>query len=160
MNEIIIDGNIYNLIGIWKKTKTDRSVDSKGHQYIFPTNGKPWSGSEQFIKRLMDIQTYIENNEPKKKIKYKNKSQCLLCSEHIVKNRYILSNYIWDDSLIHYIKKHNYEPHRNFIDKIFEFDITTKETLNLKGRMTILNSATFLKLERNQIMILDALMRH
>lgn len=162
MNEIIIDGKIYNLIGIWKKTKSDKSVDSKGQHYHFPTDNKIWTGSEQFIARLSDVQEYITNYEPKKKIRMNDKkSECLLCSENLSKNRFILNNYIWDDTLIHYVKSHNYEPYRDFIDKIFEYDISTKETLNLKGRISTNSSSTsFLKLDRNQIMILDALMRH
>lgn len=162
MNEIIIDGKIYNLIGIWKKTKSDKSVDSKGQHYSFPTDNKIWTGSEQFVGRLLDVQNYITTHEPKKKINVQDKkTTCLLCSQNVSKNRFILNNYIWDETLAHYVEQHNYEPHRDFIDKIFEYDITTKEVLNLKGRIsTNTNLTNFLKLDRNQIMILDALMRH
>src|SRR5690606_16550512 len=49
-------------------------------------------------------------------------------------------------------------------DKIFEYDISTNqhnyETVKLKGRITPDNNVNFLKLDRNQIMILDALMKH
>lgn len=163
MNEIIIDGKIYNLIGIWKKSKTDNSVDSKGQNYEFPTNNKNWTGSDQFVNRLFDVQKYIEKYIPKKKLDINaNKSKCLLCNELLHKSRYILNNFIWDDTLTHYVKNHNYEPHRDFIDKIFDYNISTKNTLKLEARITENEtmSANFLKLDRNQIMILDALMRH
>lgn len=161
INKTIIDGKIYNLIGIWKKSKSDNSVDSNGQSFAFPTNGKIWTGSEQFIKRLKDVQEYISKYESKKKILSKTQeSNCLLCKNKVSKTRYIIENYVWDSSLIHYVEKHYYEPHRDFIDKIFNYDITTEEIVKLKGNVTTANTGKFLKLDRNQIMILDALMKH
>lgn len=161
MNEIIIEGKIYNLIGIWKKSKNDNSVDSKGQKYSYPANNKTWSGSTQFAERLLEIQEYIEKQEPKKKIiTDKKKCKCLLCDDYLDKNRYKMNNYIWDETLVHYVKNHNYEPCRDFIDKIFSYDISIKETLNFESKITSKNFNYYLKLDRNQIMILDALMRH
>lgn len=161
MNEIIIDGKIYNLIGIWKKSKSDKSVDSKGKRYQFPSENKFWTGSKFFAERLADVESYIRENNKEKYIEdEKNNHKCLLCSKSITKNRYILTNYLWDSSLIHYVTHHNYEPPREFIDKIFLCDISTKEIVNLQASMSVIGSSNYLKLDKNQLMILDALMRH
>jgi hypothetical protein len=163
MNEIIIDGKIYNLVGIWKKSKSDKSVDSKGNQYLFPSVGKVWTGSDQFVKRLLDVENYITRFEKKNIINVKNSdTSCVLCPDTTLsKKRFILENYIWDTSLSHYVKYHNYEPHRDFIDKIFEYDISVDHIVKLKARVKHEKSGqNFLKLDKNQIMILDALMKH
>ena len=161
MNEIIIDGSIYNLIGFWKKNKSDKSVDSKGNNFIIPKNKNSWTGSEQFIHRLKIIQEYIEQYQPNRVIRVeKNNIKCLICYKNINMKKYIIDKYIWDDTLIHYIEVHNFEPHRKFIDKIFELDIhSDNKPIKLMGRI-ISEKQNFIKLEKNQIMIIDALMKH
>lgn len=154
INETIIEGKIYNMIGIWKKSKSDNSVDSKGQPFLFPCEGIFWTGKEQFIDRLMDIQQYINK---KHKIKKKNnKTKCLLCDEMLYQSIYTHQGYLWNNTLNHYVLTHNYEPPRVFIDKVFNCDISIKKNIIISGII----SNKFLKLERNQLMILDALMKH
>ena len=156
-NEIIIDGKMYKLESIWRKNKNDMSKDSKGNLYPFPEVGVKWTGQTQFINKLTEIQNYLETLSLKDN-KCKN---CLLCNKKCVSSkRYILKNYIWDNGLLHYIKKHNIQPNRDFIDKIFNYNITINTKLNLIGRIKLKEKEQYLKLEKNQLMILDALMKH
>lgn len=161
-NEIIINGKMYKLESIWKKNKLDDSKDSRGQPFIFPKNGKKWSGQHQFIDRLIEIQEFLINNDKSSELfKKETCSDCLLCSEKcVVSGRFILGRYIWDDGLVHYISKHNIKPTEKFIDKIFNYEMTNNSSLKLTGRVKNNNNIKYLKLGKNQIMILDALMIH
>jgi hypothetical protein len=163
-NEIIIDGKIYKLELIWRCSKNDNSKDIKGHLFPFPKEGSKWTGQSQFLDRLIEIQDYLEYHK-KKSFDLPNKKckNCLLCDEkNIITKRYVLGNYVWDNGLTHYVKNHNIQASRDFIDKIFNYDISSDINIRLMGKITLDNAKTpkFLKLEKNQIMILDALMRH
>jgi len=164
INEIIIDGKIYKLESVWRCSKDDNSKDMRGKMFPFPVQQMNWTGQMQFIDRLKEIQDHLELHEkrsinlPSKKCK-----DCLLCDEkNIITKRFVLGNYVWDNGLIHYIKNHNIRPSRDFVDKLFTFDIPSDTMVRLIGRITTNNEKTssFLKLEKNQLMILDALMRH
>lgn len=160
MNTLILNGNLYNLIGFWKKNKTDNSVDSNGVSFEYPQEHQTWSGQSQFIEHLKNIEQCMNEFEPKKVIPYSKNTKCLLCKDNLNNNRYIYDNFMWSSTLIHYIEKHNYEPPRFFIDSLFSTNVCNKNKyIQLQGRV-VSNKKTFLKLEKNQLMILDALMKH
>jgi hypothetical protein len=163
LNEIIIDGNIYKLESIWKKHKHDNSKDIKGNLYQFPKEGGIWSGQSQFIDRLYEVQDFLQNNNKMIQLESNKCSDCLLCKEKcIISIRYNIGQYIWDNGLTHYIHNHNIKPTDEFIEKIFNFDISKFHDLPLKliGRVKTHDNTIYLKLEKNQIMIIDALMKH
>lgn len=161
-NEIIINGKMYKLESIWKKNEKDNSKDSKGNPFIFPKIGSKWSGQQHFIDRLIEVQEFLINNNKSSDLFEKNScSDCLLCKEKcVVSGRFVLGRYIWDDGLVHYISKHNIKPTEKFIDKIFNYEIKSDAPLKLTGRIKNKKDTTYLKLKKNQIMILDALMIH
>jgi hypothetical protein len=73
---------------------------------------------------------------------------------------------VWEDGLIHYIKDHNIRPREKFIDALF---FNTKHSIKKSALRIKCNSAkdieikdgiNYVKLSRNQIMIMDALMTH
>jgi hypothetical protein len=142
--EIIINNKIYKTIAIWD----DNNI---------PKKGIAWSGSEQFIKRLQEVQKIL-NKIGTEKLKCMD---CLLCNEKCVTTkRYMLDNYVWDNCLEHYIKIHNFQPDEKFIEKVFYYDMSKNVSLHLQGRIKQKNNITYLKLDKNQLIILDALMKH
>lgn len=163
-NEILINGKIYKLESIWKKNKKDKSKDIKGFPFPFPKNGNTWSGQLQFINRLTDVQNYLlQNTNSFNRFDKKDCMDCLLCSKKcIVSGRFILGVHVWDTGLIHYVEQHNIKPSETFIEKIFNYDLfqSNENILKISGRIKIKKNKKFLKLDKNQIMIFDALMRH
>jgi hypothetical protein len=163
-NEIIIYGRIYKLESIWRCSKTDNSKDIKGNIFPYPKEEKKWSGQLQFLNRLKEIQKYLKH-DTKKYIKLSSDKckNCMLCdANNITTKQYILDKYIWDTGLMHYIKNHNIKPSEGFIEKLFNYNMPADTSIKLSGRLKInsVKNINFLKLEKNQLMILDALMRH
>lgn len=64
--------------------------------------------------------------------------------------------------MTHYIKTHNCIPCDNFVDFIFNFDLNKILPINLVGRVTHNddNDLHYIKISKNQLLILDALMKH
>lgn len=121
---------------------------------------KHWAGEYQFIKRLNEIQDILIENNKYKKIKNDN---CLLCGKKIISKEFIIEEFRWNDSLIHYIEKHHFKPSDKFIDFIYRFKTSkniTKKIFKFKSNRYIINDISYVKLKRNQILILDALLIH
>lgn len=110
--------------------------------YLFesPNNKKsvPWDYVD-FVNKLIDIQ---------KKTKYVIiENPCKLCNYKKKVKVFTLKNIVWESILVHYIKKHHIKPSSEFMDFIYRyFDNPEKKTL--------------LKIGKNQLYILDALMKH
>ena len=158
MNEILIDGKTYKLVCAWRNSKKDNSKDIKGNIYPFPKTELLWTGQSQFVERLTDIQKYLF----KKKINKHKCMDCLICDGKCVSSsNFSLGKYMWDDSLIHYISKHNIKPPEEFMDKIWNFEMSENdEPVTILGKVFIKKQKKYLKLGKNQIMIFDALMKH
>lgn len=158
INEILIDGKIYKLICIWRNSKSDESKDIKGKLFPFPKNENSWSSQNQFVERLKDVQTYLQKKNPQKQ----KCVECLLCDKKCIRStRFSIGNYVWDSNLVHYIEIHNIKPPEEFIERIWNYDMSEKDkSVHLFGRLTTKNKKKYLRLGKNQIMILDALMRH
>jgi hypothetical protein len=160
INEIVIDDRIYKMVCIFS---ADKSRDSKGDLFPLPKEGKGnWTFKKQLLNRLNEIETFLEqkfmlHNSRMELIKPKD---CLLCSnKSVATKRFILDNYIWEDSLYHYIDVHNIKPPDIFIDKLFKYNIINSTPIKILGEIES-EYINFIKLDRNQIMILDALMKH
>lgn len=56
----------------------------------------------------------------------KEKKDCLICNKrNVYTKKYFLSNWMWEDSIIHYIKVHNIEPSVDFKDFIYNDALDT-----------------------------------
>lgn len=160
MNEITVNNTIYKLICAFRE-RDDTSRDSQGNKFPQPKpHMQPWTSKKYFLKRLTAIQTFLD-----RKVAPDSQTQkcvpCLLCDEKCIgTKRYNLGPYIWDSSLLHYVSKHNIKPPEQFIDRIFIYNMSTKKPLKLFGRVVKDISSVFLKINRNQLHVLDALMRH
>jgi hypothetical protein len=159
--KIIVDGKIYKLESVWRTGKDDKSKDMNGELYPLPEVGTSWTGQNQFIDRLFEVQDHLDNKLKNVNFEDKKCIDCLLCNEKcVVTKRYNIANYIWDDGLVHYVQKHNIKPSEDFIHKIFNFELSQDTSIGLIGRVKTKDKITYLKLDKNQIMILDALMKH
>lgn len=164
INHVIQNKKIYRLESVWRKTKHDETKDINENLFPYPVEGKGWSGSEQFINRLSDIQKYLDQKYIDNKIKKISLCKdCKLCDEKcVITKMYKLNGYGWEDGLIHYILKHNVMPSEEFIEMIFKTNIIPKneKLLKLNGRTKVKEHMQYVKLDANQVMILDALMKH
>lgn len=179
-NTIIDGAKEYKLEKIWRSKKNDNSRDSRGELFPFPSNQKPWSGNEIILNRIKNIdQVLDEKNRYDKYIVSKN---CLLCDKkNVSTKKYRYSGFMWEDGLVHYIDKHNIEPSTEFKEFILNRSMTkllnrsgnnrnnlqdtslTKKS-KTKGRLilsrVINNEHEYVMINRNQMLIMDALMIH
>ena len=70
-NYIKIKNKIFKAQMIWKNNKNDMSKDADDKPFSFPKKGKPWSASNDFIKRLHEIQNLMENKKPQNETAWK-----------------------------------------------------------------------------------------
>lgn len=161
MNSMKIGEITYKCESCWRSKKDDVKYDINGKEYPYPIEGLDWSNRSSFLKRLDKIGEILQDNH--KYIPTHKKKNCLLCGQSDIFNKYfVLGDTIWQNGLSHYIEKHNVKPSEKFIEKIynFQYDKNKSEVLKLDGVMYKMNDLKYIKLDRNQIMIMDALMNH
>jgi hypothetical protein len=155
MNTIIRNNKEYKLIGYWDNDGD--GFDSKGEKFIKPEEGKKWNGQEYFIQQLELVQFLLQKNKYYKK--YEDNKNCMICDEKYISfGRYTWKRFIWEDGLIHYIEKHNFQPNELFLDLIFFFKLEKK--IKLIGNIKKINNLNFIKINQNQLLIMDALLTH
>lgn len=165
-NIIIIKNREYNLEKVFRKFKNDSTKDAKGELYPYPKIGSEMIEKNNFLERLENLNEILENKN--KFYNYKNKYDCLICGEkNVSTKRYYHNRVMWEDSLYHYVHKHNVDINRSFKDYLFtlKFDTMIDNTKPSRGKAMILkqikkNNKNYVKLEINQLLVLDALMAH
>lgn len=163
MNKQIRNNIVYYYESYWAPNGKSL-VDANGNKYPIPKlSTKEWAGKEQFEKKLIHVQNYLKSTKKFIEGTYSN-SDCLLCSSHkITSGSYNLNNTLWENGLTHYIQAHNIKPSSEFIDMIYQFNpiiSQNKRTIKYKSKSYTIDNIKYIKLQRNQIMILDALMTH
>lgn len=164
MNIIYRDNKEIKYESKWRTTKDDKTKDSYGKLYPWPKEGKYWQGSEQFINILKLLEEYLHDKN--KFFEYDKHKSCILCGQpNITTGLFQLIDVSWEDGLIHYISKHNIHPTSTFIDTVYKFHPATgnrnkSRIVSFKGSDYIKGTTRYIKLDRNQILIMDALMRH
>lgn len=187
-NNLIENNKEYKLEKIWRTKKADRSRDSKGELFPYPKeNESYWPDKHNILNRLESFGTFLQTK--KKVIVYDEPKDCLICGKkNISTKKYKFLNIVWEDGLSHYINTHNIEPSTQFKQFILSKEITkklnnlyrnqmvsfsargstgtdknTKKILN-KTRLILSrvqkNEKEYVMIERNQMLILDALMIH
>ena len=159
MNTIIIDNTPYFIEGNWRSDISKKTYDDKHVLFPYPKPKKYWGNRAIFLSKLSDVEesiksSYVPTTEPK---------SCLLCSRVITNGTYTFNNIKWDDGYKHYIEKHDIVPTKEFQDFIFTFYIKKKTNTPLfkfKGTLFYKQDIRYIKLEKNQLMILDALLKH
>ena len=155
MNIIVRNNKELYYICSWVD-KNDKATDSKGKKFPVPIEGKKWLYYEEFANKLKFVESLLKKEE--KFLKFENKKKCLLCDESYSIGTYKLTKYIWEDNLTHYIEKHFIKPPEEFIDFIFFSKYNA--TLKLESNIIEDNGNKFIKINRNQLLILDALLEH
>lgn len=164
MNTILRNNIGYQYESFWRKDKNDDIRDSNGNLFPYPEeDDKEWIDKKQFKDKLVRTENYLKDNGKFNKNSYNNKD-CLLCKKKdITHGTYNLNNTIWEDGLGHYISRHNVIPSNKFIDNINNFDISPRSirrTIKHESNFYTIGNKKYIKMNRNQILIMDALMEH
>ena len=155
MNTIIKNNKELIFICSWVD-KDDKSKDSRNKNFPIPEEGITWLYSDEFIKKIKLLENIL--NKSGKYLKFENKKKCFLCNDSYSYGTYKLNRYIWEDNLTHYIEKHNIKPPEEFIDFILFSKYNT--ILKLESRIITDKDTKFIKINKNQLLILDALLEH
>ena len=164
------DKNVIIKYELYWKNKNDKIKDSLDNEYPYPKEGKFWTDKDQFLDRLTKIEKFcLVNNFFEN---FKEPETCILCKQNkkediiVSTGHYNLENIIWKNSLVHYILEHNIKPSNEFRDFIYQYESIKKpsekdyEILKIDGDSYMLDNIRYLKVNRNQLLILDALMIH
>ncbi len=155
MNVIIRNNKQLLFVCSWVD-KNDKSTDSKGKKFPIPEEGDKWLYNDEFVNKLTILEKVLKDSD--KFLKFENKKKCLLCDKSYSTGTYKLEKYIWEDNLTHYIEKHFIKPPEEFID--FVFFGKYKNTLKLESRIVKEDNIKYIKINKNQLLILDALLEH
>jgi hypothetical protein len=149
--------------GYWRQKEDIKEYDIFGNSYPFPYEGKYWIGKDQFLEKLEELEDFIKCNKYKK---YDNKKKCLICNNDITNGYYKYKDIMWEDGYYHYISVHNIKPTLNFFDLIYKFyknpkkKECNKKIFRIGSKIKITNRKKYVKITKNQLLILDALMEH
>lgn len=120
---------------------------------------KTWKFKTTFVNKLDILQQTLY-----RKGRYVNKIHtCQINADHgvIGYREYNYKKFTWSDGLIHYILLHNSVPIIEFGDFIFSIHIKSRPIkLHYKGRLYLKDNFQYIKIFRNQLLILNALMEH
>lgn len=165
MNVIKIHNKAYKYESLWRPSKKDKVYDYDNNLLPYPTEGKEWQNRIAFINKLNSIQKHIIRTDDYTQYDRHEYKDCLLCGKkNITKGVFELGQIRWEDGLKHYIDVHKIKPSVEFIDFIFGYihkPSYSKKKIKvgkLTARVTINNNMKYLKIDRNQLLILDALM--
>jgi hypothetical protein len=166
MNIIQFNKKRYKYESFWRMSRYKRTKDSNNNIFPWPVQRKYWQLQNSFMEKLHETEKYLRRkNKLTKYIEDKYKD-CLICKQkNINTGLYELRDIRWENGLLHYIKEHNIKPSDMFIDTIFRFRtgpkiLKIRRLTKIKGTSIVKHNKAFLKLDRNQILILDALMKH
>jgi hypothetical protein len=172
-NVIKINNKTYKCEFCWRPNKDVKIYDINNKLFEFPIVNKnkiKWQNKDMFLIKLKQLETYLIS---KNKFIKEETSKCLLCDNKSKNNNknlsnlniktktFELNNLRWDDLLYHYVEVHDLKPSEEFIDIIFRFEkVENMKTMRLQSSYVIDKNKRYLKLDKNQILILDALLIH
>ena len=168
-NTIIENDKEYKLEKIWKTNKSDKTYDAKGIKFPYPKENEGfWPEKKNILEILANIEKMLQDKN--RIIHYDKNKNCLLCNKkNVASAKYKFSNIMWENSLYHYIDVHNIEPSIQFKKFIFNINIKNKKKKKLNNESdsskiilsrVIKEEKEYVMIERNQLLILDALMIH
>jgi len=153
-------GNLeYKYESVFRDNKSKPVYDYRDKLFPYPAEGKGWGGKSLFLNKLSDVQIYLDEE---KKIIDQKKKICKLNPEHgmITTKLYSLNGIRWEDSLYHYIDVHNLKPSDEFIEVIYRFIRPKPKNKITRIKAQIDPDLKHMKIERNQMLIIDSLMEH
>jgi hypothetical protein len=170
MNTIIRNKQIYKIEGIWRKNidiNIEIDLDINKVPFPYPNENKYKWEKKELLNKLYKIEEILIKKKNFKLVNYKKGSKCIFDNiKNINTKLFYINNNYWSDGLYHYIYYHNYKPSDEFINMILNIDIkknikTGKNILvNIPALTQIKHKRKYLKITKNQLMIMDALMKH
>lgn len=160
MNIIKKGDKILRFESYWRNSYDDKIYDSNGVLFPYPVQRNNWTDKYQFLDRLIKVQKSLRFS---KKCIEKPPKDCLLCdAKNITNCDFKLNNIIWENGLTHYIDVHNTKPSDDYMDVIYNFNYNNNmsRSIKMQGSIYKIKDLKYIKLDRNQIMIMDALMKH
>lgn len=161
---IIRDNNIIQKFeGIWRPSKnpTDYDYDDDNQLMPYPKPYKQKWAKDDLVKKLKQIEKILIIKKSVIDYDKKQYHDCVFHDkQHIGTTLFKLNNIFWEDSLMHYIEKHNIKPSDEFINTILTLNVIKMELYNIPATMYVKYGIKYLKLHRNQLMIIDALFKH
>lgn len=148
------------------KTQKFKQNDSHGNPFPIPIERQPWSGRKFFIDKLTQLEIMLLKNINDNTFIDVTHINCLLCdAKNISHYSYIYKNFVWSESLIHYINVHNIKPPSAFIHFVLDNDpITRIHLCGVYHTNSIIPSLSckcaYVKIQSNQFLIIDALLEH
>jgi hypothetical protein len=173
------NNKIIKLESYFENEKNSKNKDDLDNNFPYPIEGTFWTDKEQFLDKLVKTEKFILFN--KNFYNFENQEKCVLCYKKKKKNinvstgYYSLNDIIWKNSLIHYISDHNIKPSNEFIDFIYQYNNNNNNNINknnkknknnnfdvleIDGESYMQDNIKYLKVHKNQILIMDALMIH
>lgn len=158
MNYIKINNKIFKFEFYFRKSKEIKEYDYYDKIIPYPKESMPWSLKNQFLKYILGIQHHLKLNN--KFAKYNKKERCLLCDREIITGIYTFKNIKWNDGFVHYMDYHNIKPSDEFIHFIYNLKMGAKYKEKYTDNIYTSNTLRYVKITRNQLNILDALMKY
>lgn len=119
---------------------------------------QPWPNQKLFLEKLSSV----ESKSDKLSFKRDEKENCQICGKKNVKTGiFKLYNINWEDSLRHYILKHNFKPSDEFIDIIFSYmhePLRDLEIIEDSGLKFVRKSNNIVKIDRKQMKMIGNLL--
>lgn len=177
MNILLIGKKINKYEGLWRNNIEMKPDDYDDMQIPFPfpiARQFPLKDSKKdilFQENINKIEIFEELLEKNNKYKKEKSKNCLICGKKNISNKmYNLYNVHWENGLIHYLKVHNIKLTDDFIaflnnvyinknDKfVYNKSLVRDKMFRLNSLVFKRNTKKYIKINRNQMMILDALM--
>jgi hypothetical protein len=167
MNIIKFNEKKYKYESFWREDKEKKITDAFGDLLPYPEeNEKKWQNQDLFFGKLKETEENLKRRNKFVKYEKEKYKDCLLCDQkNITKGLYEINKIRWEEGLKHYIEVHNIKPSDKFIDTVFRFRVgneirSISRLADFKGKKVKKYNTMYLKLDRNQLNIMDALMRH
>lgn len=124
MNIFKINNVLYKYEFFWRTNKDKMIVDYNNKPLPYPVHHdtNKWHDKEIFIDQLRNTEIDLQ---ARGKLKFYDKSEykdCLLCDKkHVATGLYTINHIRWENSVKHYINKHNIKPTAEFIDFVYRY---------------------------------------
>lgn len=143
------------------------TINGKKYKYEsnFSKKGIEWLGKGYFLDKLGKMEKYLRLHNKYIAYEPKDYKDCSFKDDvRVGKGIFSVNMIRWEDSLYHYVDKHNIKPSDEFIEFIMDFKYPEKQVRRVLGKINgvefIKNNMKYLKIERNDLMVMDALMVH
>lgn len=158
MNIIIIDKKKYLIESNWskygKKTDINNNPFPKLKKSVVMWERDNYLNKIKALERIASKKNYKPTSP---------RNRCFLCDHKEKKGcQYTLNDIKWDSILTHYVISHSVKPSSEFLDFIFRYDInfTPDKKKPNYPKINGIKQRGYLKINTNQLNILDALLYH